>query len=234
MCWQVDLKITVQTRFYHFLETCVFPKGTLPERSRFNRLCRLAGKVIQFIRVGLTKTAIGELTYTIIDSLPMPVCAPIRNLRAKAFRDTANIGYNATKRMHYYGFKGHFEINDDGLILAYAITKASIHDIKLVKTLLNEYPSPQVLADVGYLSKALKQDLANQGIDFWTPVRRNMRQPKQDQRFLVQKRRKIETVFAQLVDLFDIEQFRVWSLSGFQSRFEQCLLVHNLRILGIN
>jgi len=26
MCWQVDLKITVQTRFYHFLETCVFPK----------------------------------------------------------------------------------------------------------------------------------------------------------------------------------------------------------------
>ncbi len=61
-----------------------------------------------------------------------------------------------------------------------------------------------------------------------------MPQPKQDQRLLNRLRRRIETTFSQLVNLFDIEHFRVWSLTGFQSRLEQCLLVHNLRILGIN
>lgn len=234
MCWQVDLKMTVQTRFYQFLTTTVFTKSSLPERSRFNRLCRQAWINIQFIRIGLIKTAMEKLRFTFIDSLPMPLCAPVRNLRAKALKSLANIGYNATKKMHYYGFKGSFEVGNNGLVLAYTITKASIHDIKMVKTLLHEYSSPQVLADVGYLSKTLKADLLKQQINFWTPVRHNMPQPKQDQRLLNRLRRRIETTFSQLVNLFDIERFRVWSLTGFQSRLEQCLLVHNLRILGIN
>lgn len=234
MCWQVDLKMTVQTRFYQFLTTTVFTKSSLPAWSRFNRLCRQAWINIQFIRIGLIKTAMEKLRFTIIDSLPMPLCAPVRNLRAKALKSLANIGYNATKKVHYYGFKGSFEVGNNGLVLAYTITKASIHDIKMVKTLLHEYSSPQVLADVGYLSKTLKADLLKQQINFWTPVRHNMPQPKQDQRLLNRLRRRIETTFSQLVNLFDIERFRVWSLTGFQSRLEQCLLVHNLRILGIN
>lgn len=234
MCWQVDLKMTVQTRFYQFLTTTVFTKSSLPERSRFNRLCRQAWINIQFIRIGLIKTAMEKLRFTIIDSLPMPLCAPVRNLRAKALKSLANIGYNATKKVHYYGFKGSFEVGNNGLVLAYTITKVSIHDIKMVKTLLHEYSSPQVLADVGYLSKTLKADLLKQQLNFWTPVRHNMPQSKKDQRLLNRLRRRIETTFSQLVNLFDIERFRVWSLTGFQSRLEQCLLVHNLRILGIN
>ena len=53
----------------------------------------------------------------IIDSFPVPVCQPIRNYRAKIFRDYADIGYKATKKIFYYGFKVHAIVSADGYIL---------------------------------------------------------------------------------------------------------------------
>lgn len=234
MCWQVDLKMTTQTRFYHFLQHNVFLIGELPERSRFNRLCRLAGTALQFIRTGLVRTCVESIKFAIIDSLPLPLCQPVRNVRAKVLHGRADIGYNATKKLHYYGLKGSFETTSDGMILAYTITKASIHDIQMVKTLLDMYPVKQVLADVGYLSQRLKAECAEHHINFWTPVRKNMVQPRTDQHLLNRQRRRIETTFAQLEALFDIETIHVQTADGFQSRIEQCLLVHTMRKLGIN
>nr|WP_219912680.1 transposase [Bombilactobacillus bombi] len=47
---------------------------------------------------------------------------------------------------------------------------------KMVTTLINQANFPQILADLGYLSQPLKQQLARQGINLWTPKRKNMRQ----------------------------------------------------------
>lgn len=177
MCWQVSLKMTVQTRYYQFLVRNVFIHGKLPERSRFNRICRNAGQLLQLIRFGLVNDRANQPTYTIIDSLPLPLCDPIRNHRAKALKDYADIGYNATKKRYYYGFKGSFEVTNDGTILTYTISQASVHDIHLVSSLIKQASCDQILADVGYLSAGLKQDLALKHINFWTPVRKNMAQP---------------------------------------------------------
>lgn len=73
MCWQVELKITTQTRFYQYLVNDIFPIGSFPERSRFNRLCCQAWISIQFIRVGVVQTCMNKVSFTIIDSLPMPL-----------------------------------------------------------------------------------------------------------------------------------------------------------------
>ena len=85
LCWQVDLKITVQTRYYHFLANNIFPRDSLPERSRFNRLCRQAGNALQQIRFDMIKEYVTP-TYAIIDSLPLPLCKPVRNLRKKVLK----------------------------------------------------------------------------------------------------------------------------------------------------
>lgn len=233
LCWQVDLKITVQTRYYHFLANNIFPRDSLPERSRFNRLCRQAGNALQQIRFGMIKKYVTP-TYAIIDSLPLPLCKPVRNLRAKVLKGTTNIGYNSTKKMHYYGFKGSFEVSNDGTVLTYVLTPASVHDINMVTTLLEQFPCKNVIADLGYLSKQLKDNLRRRGINFWTPVRKNMVQPLASPAFLNRKRRRIETTFSQLVNLFDIEEMHVDTESGFQSRLEQCLLVHTLKQLGVH
>ena len=54
--------------------------------------------------------------FLIIDSFPVPVCQPIRNYRARIFRGYANIGYKATKKVYYCGFKVHAIVSDDGYL----------------------------------------------------------------------------------------------------------------------
>ena len=95
--------------------------------------------------------------FLIIDSFPVPVCQPIRNYRARIFRGYANIGYKATKKVYYCGFKVHAIVSDDGYILDYAVTKASVHDAKeTVELMRNAHPANRcLLGDDGYLGKEL-------------------------------------------------------------------------------
>lgn len=222
MCWQVTLGIESQRAFYRLLISLGL---SMPERSRFNRICQQTGSLFGLIRNGLLQDELPSVTYTIIDSLPIPLCQPIRNHRAKVFRTKADIGYNATKRIWFYGFKGHFQVTDSGIVVAYTITKASLHDIKAVKTLISQYFSPIILADLGYLSRTLHEELKHKNIWFWTPRRKNMKKRKFDERLLNRQRRKIETVFSRLCNLFNIEHNRARSFKGFQARLEQCLFV---------
>ena len=129
-----------------------------------------------------------------------------------------------------YGLKGSFEAGSDGHIWAYTLSKASKHDIKMVEDLLRQYRCQYILADQGYLSNELKKKLEKEGIWFWTPSRKNMKEKKQENsKFLKKKRKYIETVFSKLVNLFDIERIRVQSILGFRLRLEQCLLVYTIK-----
>nr|WP_307845094.1 IS982 family transposase [Lactiplantibacillus plantarum] len=157
MCWQVSLGITNQCAFYRLLVGLGFTD--LPERSRFNRRCTTMGCLLQTLRVGLVKHCLLSVTYTIIDSFPIPLCQSIRNHRAKVLRSIADIGYNATKKQWFYGLKGHFQVTNQGIVVAYSISAASIHDIRLVPELIDQYACSHVLADVGYLSQPLKDQL---------------------------------------------------------------------------
>ena len=97
----------------------------------------------------------------IIDIFPVSVCQPIRNYRVKIFRGYANIGYKATKKIYFYGFKVHAIVSDDGYILDYVVTKASVHDAReTVELMENTHPSNYyLLGDEGYLGKELHQQL---------------------------------------------------------------------------
>ncbi|TDM75673.1 IS982 family transposase, partial [Lactobacillus crispatus] len=110
--------------------------------SRFNRRSRQLLQLIYQIRQEMNKKVDLNGHFLIIDSFPVPVCQPIRNYRAKIFRGYANIGYKATKKIYFYGFKVHAIVSDDGYILDYVVTKASVHDAKeTVELLENTHPS---------------------------------------------------------------------------------------------
>ncbi|WP_196593412.1 hypothetical protein [Pectinatus sottacetonis] len=85
MCWQVELKITVQSRYYQFLKNCIFEEGFLPERSRFNRICRNTAISLQLIRNGITSDYTSKPDYTVIDSLPLPIMAHLSRQKFKDF-----------------------------------------------------------------------------------------------------------------------------------------------------
>lgn len=222
LIWQAKTGIESQRRFCECF-------GGL-SHSRFNRRSRQLLAVIYQIRQKMNQNVDLNGQFLILDSFPVPVCQPIRNYRAKIFNGYTNIGYKATKKIYYYGFKVHAIVSDDGYILDYVVTKASIHDAKeAVELMSNAHPANRyLLADEGYLGKKLHNQLKEMGYILWTPYRKNMVGAKlhNDHR-LVAIRRTIESDFS-LLTYYNAENNRARSLTGFQVHLEVAILAYNL------
>ena len=153
---QAELGITSQRHFYSICH--LFPCGQLLERSRFNRRSKQLIWLVQLIRKAMSEMLPSD-KLAIIDSFPLPLCQPVRNHRATIFNGFADIGYNASKHLWFYGFKVHMLVTLSGYILNYVVTPASVHDIKVVYELLEGCKQSVILGDLGYLSSELKKDL---------------------------------------------------------------------------
>ena len=229
---QAELGIKSQRHFYRICQ--LFPCGRLLERSRFNRRTKQLIWLVQVIRQAMN-THISPDTIVIIDSFPLPLCQPVRNYRTRIFNDLADIGYNASKRLWFYGFKVHMLVTLSGYILNYVVTPASVHDSRAVNDLLENCHQPHILADLGYLSRELRDSLEQKGYHLWTPLRQNMAGAKRHNHWnLMAMRRTIETRFSELSALFDVEHTLARGLAGLQLRLEQIILVYNLRYFKIN
>ncbi|SNV43909.1 transposase [Streptococcus acidominimus] len=229
---QAELGIKSQRHFYRICQ--LFPCGRLLERSRFNRRARQLIWLVQIIRQALNNR-ISSDTIAIIDSFPLPLCQPIRNYRTRIFKGLADIGYNASKQLWFYGFKVHMLVTLSGYILNYVVTPASVHDIRAVDDLLENCQKPFILADLGYLSHELKDNLEQKGYHLWTPLRQNMAGAKQHNYWkLLAMRWTIETRFSELCALFDMEHTLAREMTGLQLRIEQIVLAYNLRHFEVN
>lgn len=222
LIWQAKTGIESQRRFC----ACF---GCL-SHSRFNRRSRQLLQLIYQIRQKMNQKVDLSGQFLIIDSFPVPVCQPVRNYRVRIFRGSANIGYKATKKIYYYGFKVHAIVSDGGYILDYVVTKASVHDAReTVELIENTHPSNYyLLGDEGYLGKELHQQLKQMGYELWTPYRKNMTGAKKhNDHQLMAIRRIIESDFS-LLTYYNAENNRARSLIGFQSRLEIAILAYNL------
>ena len=204
------------------------------ERSRFNRRSRQLIWLLQLIRQAMNDQ-ISSDTIAIVDSSPLPLCQSVRNHRASIFEGVADIGYNASKHLWFYGFKVHMLVTLSGYILNYIVTSAAVHDIKAVEDLLEGCQQSVILADLGYLSQALKDRLKQRGYHLWTPLRQNMEGASQHNNWrLLAMRRTIETRFSELCALFDMEHTFARGVAGLQLRIEQILLAYNLSYFEFN
>ena len=229
---QAKLEIKSQSHFYRICQ--LFPCGHLLERSHFNQQTRQLIWLVQLIRKAMSEMMPSD-KLAIIDSFPLPLCQPVRNHRVSIFKGLADIGYNASKHLWFYGFKVHMLVNLSGYILNYVISPASVHDIKVVSELLEGCKQSVILGDLGYLSSELKKDLKQEGYHLWTPFRKNMTGTEEHNNWKVMAmRRTIETRFSELCRLFDIEHTLARGLAGLQLRMEQIILAHNLRYFEMN
>ncbi len=162
---QSELGMTSQRHFYTICH--LFPCGL--ERSPFNRRSKQLIWLVQLIRKAMSEMLPSD-KLTIIDSFPLPLCQPVRNHRVTIFKGLADMGYNASKHLWFYGFKVHMLVTLSGYILNYVVTPASVHDIKMVYELLEGYKQSVILGDLGYLSSELKKDLEQEGYHLWHAV----------------------------------------------------------------
>lgn len=213
----------------------LFP--VLPERSRYNRRRRALHRVTGRIRLAVLRRleqmqALDALC--LIDSLPLPVVGFAHARGVHRWRGLASYGYNASKKMIFYGFKLHLLTTQHGCILDFALTPAHVADGALTETLLRDKPALTVLGDKAYLNAPLQDALrAEQGLVLLTPTRANQRvqQDPAVQRLIAHFRQAIETLNSQLTDQFHIETNKAKSLDGLCARVQAKLTAHTLGIL---
>jgi len=91
------------------------------------------------------------------------VCSS-RALGSKLFKEQAEYGHCASKKITYYGFQGLITINFSGVISAVSLTSANV-DERDVLWEVTEKILRLLIGDKGFIRPLLKQELATIGID---------------------------------------------------------------------
>ncbi|PEA86390.1 IS982 family transposase [Bacillus thuringiensis] len=227
--WGLMLGYNSQGVTYRAVRTILF-FTEFPSRTRYTRLCASLTYAIKIIRFFFVKQKMKNVMTAIVDSFPSPFCKEIRNRRAKVLGSIAEIGYDSTKEMYYYGMKISAAVTESGFPIAYVVSSPKIHDVQLLETLVNEAPVSHILGDKGYISGSIQEKIARKGVTVTTPLRKNMKDAdKINDTLLGKRRKKIETVFSSLERL-GIQDFRSRSILGFESRLQSILLVYCLML----
>ena len=204
----------------------------IPDRSNFARQAANLHVVKRMLQESLafTLAAFGDSLH-IVDGLPIPVCKFARAHFSQIFKGQATYGYCATKKEHYYGFRGHVVINSIGVITAATFTGANVDERDVCPELV-EGLKGLMLGDKGFMRPELKNELKEQGIHLQTPLRDNMtdERPKSFLKWMMGTRRLIETVIGQLTERFHIEKVRARDTWHQFSRFWRKLLAHTISV----
>lgn len=199
-----------------------------PKRVSYNRFIELAQSVLVPLCAYLSTRRVTSKGIAFVDSTPLRVCHNKRIPRHKGFRGTAQRG--KTSMGWFYGFKLHLIIDDEGHLVAFFVSPGNLDDRKGLKEMV-KYIKGKLFGDKGYISKALREELWESGIQLITNVRRNMKKVTIEEidRILLRKRSLIETVNDQLKNISQIEHSRHRSITGFMVNLVCALISYTWR-----
>lgn len=164
---------------------------------------------------------------SLIDSFPVPVCRFARATRCRRLREVSAYGYDELAHQTFFGVRAHLRVCWPGVIVGLHLSAANVHELPVAERLL-EQAQGWALGDRNYWSPPLSQKLAAQGLHLLAPYRSAKREKTRWPLFLVQKRRRIETVIGQMVERFHAK--RVWARDRwhFFSRWLRKVLAHTI------
>lgn len=209
----------------------LFPR--MSNRSQFNRTRRYLSQVTNLIFIQLASQFADNVF--IADSFPLEVCKFGRAHFCKVFRsDGATYSHNPSKKQTYFGFKVHVITTSGGAVKAFEITPANVDDRRGLEDLSSTLGDGSIiLADKGYVSLSLTEDLRAQGKILLALKRNNARQAYSPtlQEEIFRRRRRIETTFSQLTEQFNVECVLAKSFGGLCVRLLTKFLAFNLCLL---
>lgn len=201
-----------------------------PVTVSYNRFVELQQKVAYPLTLLLQTCCLGKCTgVSFIDSTPLKVCHPKRELQNKTFKGIATKGKGTMG--WYFGFKLHLVINDRGEILDFLFTQANVDDRTPLKYKnFHDKIFGKLIADKGYISKSLFEQLFIDGIHLITKIKKNMKNSLMDfnDKILLRKRGLIESVNDQLKNICQIEHTRHRSVNNFIVNLIAGLIAYSL------
>jgi hypothetical protein len=167
---------------------------------------------------------------TLIDSLPVPVCRFARAYRCRAFRGSAAFGYDPVAHQTFHGLRLHLRVAWPGVITEATLAPANEADRAVAPQLLAGLAG-WALGDKGYWSPSLRAELAPGGLDLIAPPRGKSPGANRWPAWLVQARRRIETVLGQLTERFHAKRVRARDEWHLMARWLRKLASHTLAVL---
>lgn len=168
---------------------------------------------------------------SLIDSFPVPVCRFARAYRCKRLAEASAFGYDEMSKQTFYGLRAHLRVCWPGVIVEVDLAPANVHDLHLAEELLLlEEAKGWVLADRNYWSLDLTERLETEGLRLLTPYKSKKKEKKSWPRWLVQKRRRIETVISQITERYNAK--KVWARDRWHltSRWLRKVLSHTVAV----
>ena len=195
----------------------------LIERSQYNKRRRKLFYYSEELRKILYNKFNEFENFFVIDSMPLEVCKMARHNRVKIckeqFETAPDKGFCASQDTWFFGYKLHGICSLSGVFQSIDLTKASVHDIHLLKDFKAQISDCVLLGDKGYLSETIQLDLFQTAkITLETPMRTNQKDYKKQPFIFRKTRKRIETLFSQLCDQFMIRRNYAKSFDGFKTR----------------
>jgi len=208
-----------------------FPK--IPNHSTF---CRREKKLLPLLEVVrqnlLEKLDVRFEKLKITDTTPIPVARFSPYRRYKLFPE-ANFGYCAALDERYKGFKLNLLTTISGIPTDFDLMPANRHDSQLLEELINNYQDITIIADKGYCSQPLKENLRTNNNLLITPMKHYKSKTKTNtysEKQLLKKRTIIESTFNQLKTRFGIVNHQLKTLNGLIARIFNILFTYTLVI----
>ena len=227
-----------------------FPGLGEVHRTTFVRQAANLWKVKQLLWRHLLKEKVEKVSFdpaiSIIDSFPVPVCRFARAYRCRRLREVSAYGHDSSsgkkgKASLFFGLKAHVRVCWPGVVVEAELAAANYHDLSLAEEILgstteNATTSEQggwVLGDRNYHSPNLSEALMHspRGLELVAPQKSSKKERHHPwPRWLVNKRRRIETVFSQFVERFKAK--KVWARDRWHltSRFVRKILSHTVAV----
>jgi hypothetical protein len=218
-------RFTSENQLYDFIQVS-FPAlfQRLPCRQSYNRRIKqlrdytdeFASKIADYIS--------DPNAPIIVDSTPLPICRFVRAPRLKICKDALNClpkhGRLVIDKHSYFGFKLHLACCPKGTVHNYFLAPANRADITQLINLTNSLSDKKIiLGDKGYISQPIQLSLfEDRKITVCTPLRTNQRTIGTWTKAYGKTRRRIETLFSQLIDQFHLRTNFAKTTNGLLTR----------------
>ena len=203
-------------------------KRKFPKRVSYNRFIDLGQSVLVPLCAYLYTRRVTSRGIAFVDSTPIRVCHNRRISRHRTFEGIAQRGKDSVG--WFYGFKLHLIVDDPGELVSFFVTPGNVDERQGLRKMAN-FVKGKRFGDKGYISKALVEELGDQGVQLVTRLRRNMKPVVVDgfDKILLRKRSLIETINDQLKNISQLEHSRHRSLTGFMLNLVAALVAYSFQ-----
>ena len=224
-----------RSRQYH---SDLFPH--LPSEGHFNERRGALASITEQVRQQLLTRhcLISEVDRVrIIDSAPIPVCTYTRAKENQTLCGQEYFGVMPSRKAKLFGLRLHMSINCQGVVDRWMLAPASVHDSKSTAALCEGADATNLcmLADGAYHNPMEENVLyRTRSIKLWAVPRKDARKssqwcwPLSFRQCVAKMRRRIETAFSVLTQVFNIERPGSRSLRGLVGRVATRILAYTL------